>query len=79
MPHFFEVLIFSQDISGNVHYVPEINLISEGTLIKPFYLPNKTNQKKSETWFCRQKTAKDDNSNKNVPSNMPYTLFALQS
>ena len=33
---FFEILIFSQDIYGNVHYVPEINLISEGTLIKAF-------------------------------------------
>ena len=30
---FFEILIFSQDIWGNVHYVPEINLISYGTLI----------------------------------------------
>ena len=26
-PQFFEILIFSQDILGNVHYVPEINLI----------------------------------------------------
>ena len=25
---FFEILIFSQDIWGNFHYVPEINLIS---------------------------------------------------
>ena len=25
---FFELLIFSQDIWGNVHYVPEVNLIS---------------------------------------------------
>ena len=25
---FFEILIFSQDIWENVHYVPEINLIS---------------------------------------------------
>ena len=25
---FFEILSFSQDIRGNVHYVPEINLIS---------------------------------------------------
>ena len=39
---FFEILIFSQDILGNVHYVPEINLIFLGTLIKAFYLPNKT-------------------------------------
>ena len=39
-----EILIFSQDIQGNVHYVSEINLISEGTLIKAFYLPNKTKE-----------------------------------
>ena len=25
---FFEILIFSQDICGNIHYVYEINLIS---------------------------------------------------
>ena len=25
---FFEILSFSQDIWGNVHYVPEINLIT---------------------------------------------------
>ena len=39
---FFEILIFSQDIWGNVHYVREINLISEGTLVKALYLPSKT-------------------------------------
>ena len=33
---FFEVLIFSQGIWGNVHYIREINLISQGTLIKAF-------------------------------------------
>ena len=49
--HFFEILIFSQDIWGNVRYVPEINLISRGTLIKAFYLPNKTVSKKSKTSF----------------------------
>ena len=45
---FFLILIVNQDIQGNVHYVPEINLISKGTLIKVFYLPNKIIQKKSE-------------------------------
>ena len=39
---FFEFLIFSQDIQGNVHYIPEINLISEETMIKAFYLAKKT-------------------------------------
>ena len=38
----FWILIFSQDILRNAHYVPEIKLISEGTLMKAFYLPNKT-------------------------------------
>ena len=42
MSQFFEFLIFSQDIQGNVHYIPEINLISEETMIKAFYLAKKT-------------------------------------
>ena len=42
MPQFSEILIFSQDIWVNVHCVREINLISQGTLIKAFYLPSKT-------------------------------------
>ena len=33
---------FQQRYLGKVHYVLEINLISEGTLIKAFHLPNKT-------------------------------------
>ena len=41
----FEILIFSQDIWGNIHYVPEINLISQVTLIKAFSLSSKTNLK----------------------------------
>ena len=28
--------------------------------MKAFYLSSETNQKKFETWFCRQKTGKDD-------------------
>ena len=51
MSQFFEILIFSQDIWGNVHSDPEINLIFEATLIKTFYLWSKTSQKKSETQF----------------------------
>ena len=42
MSQFFEFLIFSQGIQGNVHYIPEINLISEETMIKAFYLAKKT-------------------------------------
>ena len=75
---FFEILIFSQDIYGNVHYVPEINLISEGTLIKAFYFPNKTIQKKSETRFCSRKTAEDDYVNINVPSNITCTFLLFK-
>ena len=39
----FLILIFSQEIWGNVRHVPEINLISLRTLTKAFYLPSKTN------------------------------------
>ena len=39
MSQFFEILVFSQDIWENVDYVHEIDLISEGTLIKAFFSP----------------------------------------
>ena len=45
---FFKILIFSKDIWGTVHYYTDINIISKGNLIKAFYLPSKTNYKKSE-------------------------------
>ena len=35
MSHFFEILIFSQDIWGDVHYVPETNLNSYKSLLPP--------------------------------------------
>ena len=38
----FKILIFSQDIWGHVHYVPEINLIFKGILIKAIHILNKT-------------------------------------
>ena len=44
VPQFFEILIFSQDIWQNVHYVREINLIFLGTPIKAFYLWNNLNE-----------------------------------
>ena len=75
----FEVLIFSQDIWGNVHYVSEINLISQGTLIKAFYLPSKANQKKSETQFCRRKAAEDNNAKINVSPNIPCTFLLFKA
>ena len=55
---FFEILIFRQHIWGNIHYVHEINLNSSGTLIKAFYFPRKTNQKKSETTFVNERQLK---------------------
>ena len=79
MSQFFETLIFSQDIWGNVHYVPEINLISQGTLIKAFYLPKKTISKKSETRFCRRKTAEDNNAKIKVFPNMPCTFLLFKA
>ena len=72
---FFEILIFSRDIHGHIHYVPEINLSSKGTIIKAFCLPRKTIQKKSETLFCRRKTAEGDNANTNVSPNISCTFL----
>ena len=74
MSQFFEILIFSHNIWGKVHYVREINLISLGTLIKTFYLPSKTNLKKIEIRFCRRKTAEDDNAKIKVSPNIPCTM-----
>ena len=76
---FFGILIFSQDIWGNVHYVPEINLISYGTLIKAFFLPNKTILKKSDTRFCRRKTAEDNNTKINDFPNIPCTCLLFKA
>ena len=75
----FEISTFSQDIWGNIHCVCKINLISYGTLIKALYLPSKTNLKKSETQFCRRKTAKDGNVKINVSSNIPCTFLLFEA
>ena len=76
---FFEILIFNQDIWGNVHYVPEINLISWGTLMKALYLASKPNKKKSETQFCRQKTAEDNNAKINIFPNIFCTFLLFKA
>ena len=75
MPQFFEALIFSQNIWGNVHYVPEINSF----VIKAFYLPNKTTWKESETRFCRWKTAEDINAKIHVLPNIPCTFLLFKA
>ena len=79
MSRFCEILVFSKDISGKVHYVLEINLISKGTLIKACYLLNKTIEKKSETRFCRQKTAEDNNVKINIFPNVPCTFLLFKA
>ena len=79
MSWFFKILIFNHHIWWNIYFVPEINLISKGTLIKAFYLPNKTTQKKSEKWFCRQKTAEDNNAKINISPNIPWTLLLFKA
>ena len=82
LSQFFEILSFSQDIWENVYYIPEISLSFEGTLVKVFHLPNKTNKKKkSEARFSRPKTAENDNVNINTSLNIPFTflLFVLRS
>ena len=69
MSQFFEILIFSQDIWGNVDYVPEINLISYGILMKVFHLP---------TRFCRRKTAEDNNTKISVFPNISCTFLLFK-
>ena len=69
MSQCFEILIFSQNIWGNVHYVPEINHIS---------CPNKTILKKSEARFCRLKTA-EDNAKISVFPNIPCTFLNFKT
>ena len=70
---------FSQNISENVLYIPEINVISEGTLIKAFYLLRKTNQKKSEKWFCRWKTVEVNNAKINFSLNIPCSILLFKA
>ena len=72
-------LILSQDIWGKVHYVPKINLIFEGTLIKAFYLSSKTNLKKSEAWFCRRTTDEDNHVKLNVFPNIPCAFLLFKA
>ena len=47
--------------------------------LKAFYLPNKTTEKKSETQFCRRKTAEDNNAKIKVLSNIPCTFFLFKA
>ena len=77
LSQFSEILIFNQDVWGNVHYVPAINLISYRTLIKVLYFPSKTNQNKSETWFCGQKTTEDNKAKINVSPDTSSKLVLL--
>ena len=76
---FFEILICSQDIWGNAHYVPEINLISEGNPTKPIYIPSKTNLKTSGTTFYKRKTAEGNNAKINVSPNTPCSFFLFKA
>ena len=79
LSQFFKILIISQDIWWIVYYVSEINLISQGTLIRAFYLPNKTNQKKPETGCCTRKTAAENNAKSNFPPNIPGSFLLFKA
>ena len=46
---------------------------------KPFPLPSKTNQEKSETRFCRRKTTKDNNAKINVSPNTPCNFLLFKA
>ena len=78
LSQFFEISIFGQDIQGNVHYVPGINVNSQVTLIKAFYLPRKT----KEIWdiiLQRQKIAEDNNAKINVSLNIFYIFLVFKA
>ena len=51
MSQFFLILIFSQDIWGNIHYGRKIKLIFEGTDKKSLLSPKQNNLKKFEMVF----------------------------
>ena len=74
---FFGVLIFSQDLWGNIH-VPEINLISSGTLIKAFYLLNRKFKRNLRHGFVDERQLKIIMPNKCFPKHNLY-LFTLPS
>ena len=71
----FGILIFSQDIWGNIHYVPKINLISDKSLLSP----EQNKLKKSETRFYRRNTAEDNNAKINVSLNIPQTFLLFKA
>ena len=48
-----------------------------GNSVKAFYLPSKTNQKKSETRFCRRKIAEVNNAKIKFSPNIPCTFLML--
>ena len=48
-------------------------------MIKAFYLLSKTNETKSETWFCRRMTAEDDNAKINVFPDIPCTFLLFKA
>ena len=43
------------------------------------YLLSKTNEKKSETWFCRRTTVEDNNAKINVSPNKPCTFLLFKA
>ena len=58
MSRFFEILIFSQEIWGNIYYVPEINLISQETLIKAFISQTKQFERNLRHVFVEERQVK---------------------
>ena len=75
----FEILILSQDFLGNVTSCPwnqpHFLMKSYKSLLSP--KRNKLNIK-SQTRFCRRKTAEGDNVKIYISTNMPLYLFALE-
>ena len=74
MSLFFGILIFSQDIWGNVCFVTEINLN------KSLLSSEQNNlKKKSETRFCRRKAAEDNNAKIKVFPNIACSFLLVKA
>ena len=78
LSQFFKILIFSKDIWGNVHYVPEINLISYGTLIKAFISRAEQTKRNLRHGFLDEGQLKTI-MKINVSPNMPCTFLLFKA
>ena len=77
MSQFFEILIFDQDIWRIDNYVCESCFLRNSD--KSLLYRGKTNEKNSETQFCKRETTQDDNAKINVYPNIPCTFLLFKA